>query len=275
MPKTLGLAAPPDVLYHYTSLSGLKGIVESRELWASAIHYLNDEAEFWEAFKHLDRAAREFHRSEGTEAQRVFLRAMTRNILTLSELNLCVFSLSERGDLLSQWRGYCPAGSGYAIGFETQGLLEFARPLGFSLERCNYTPRQQGKVISGLLNNHLEAIARDEVAHAPDSVSPDTNPFYLEFIRLAPRIKNPAFSEEKEWRLVSDLKWADDPHMGYREGSTMLIPHYAIPADPLPIQEVIVGPTRHMRLAVRAMQHYLGQKKVRSQVIPSKVPYRT
>ena len=29
-----------------------------------------------------------------------------------------ICSFSENGDLLSQWRGYCPDGEGYAIGFK-------------------------------------------------------------------------------------------------------------------------------------------------------------
>jgi len=32
-------------LYHYTTAEGLRGIVESHELWATAAYYLNDSAE--------------------------------------------------------------------------------------------------------------------------------------------------------------------------------------------------------------------------------------
>lgn len=37
---------PPERLYHYTSIDGLKGILDSRCLWASQIHFLNDTKEF-------------------------------------------------------------------------------------------------------------------------------------------------------------------------------------------------------------------------------------
>ena len=35
-----------NVLYHYTSLSGLLGIIENKCIWASDIRYLNDSNEF-------------------------------------------------------------------------------------------------------------------------------------------------------------------------------------------------------------------------------------
>ena len=36
----------PPLLYHYTDVHGFKGIVESRELWATHIQYLNDAQGF-------------------------------------------------------------------------------------------------------------------------------------------------------------------------------------------------------------------------------------
>jgi hypothetical protein len=40
---------PPDHLYHYTGQIGLLGIVESAELWATKIQYMNDATEFGRA----------------------------------------------------------------------------------------------------------------------------------------------------------------------------------------------------------------------------------
>ncbi len=36
---------PSDILYHYTSLSGVMGIVDKKALWASDIRFLNDAEE--------------------------------------------------------------------------------------------------------------------------------------------------------------------------------------------------------------------------------------
>jgi hypothetical protein len=40
-----------DLLYHYTTQEGLLGILESKSLRATWIHYLNDSREFWHAFE--------------------------------------------------------------------------------------------------------------------------------------------------------------------------------------------------------------------------------
>ena len=36
---------PPEYLFHYTNIAGLIGIVNSQELWASNVIFLNDEME--------------------------------------------------------------------------------------------------------------------------------------------------------------------------------------------------------------------------------------
>lgn len=43
--------APPRTLSHYTTLEGLKGIVEARRLWASNASFLNDKAELSHALQ--------------------------------------------------------------------------------------------------------------------------------------------------------------------------------------------------------------------------------
>ena len=49
--KTLYAELPTKILYHYTSLRGLFGIVNSRALWVSEIRYLNDAEEL----RHINR----------------------------------------------------------------------------------------------------------------------------------------------------------------------------------------------------------------------------
>jgi len=45
----------PSRLYHYTSLKGLLGILESGCIWASEVRYLNDSAEIAVAFRLMAR----------------------------------------------------------------------------------------------------------------------------------------------------------------------------------------------------------------------------
>jgi hypothetical protein len=48
----------PNVLYHYTSQAGFLGIIQTREIWASNLLFLNDSMEFNYARKILQQEIR-------------------------------------------------------------------------------------------------------------------------------------------------------------------------------------------------------------------------
>ena len=52
-----GAPAPAGVLFHYTSLAGLMGVLKTGELWASELRSLNDTTELTRGFDLLARAA--------------------------------------------------------------------------------------------------------------------------------------------------------------------------------------------------------------------------
>jgi hypothetical protein len=56
-----------------------------------------------------------------------FLDQLFSDLEKIDRTNVCVCSFSEKGDLLSQWRGYCPQGVGYSIGFDSAKLNELAK----------------------------------------------------------------------------------------------------------------------------------------------------
>ena len=262
----------PDLLYHYTSLAGFKGIVESKELWATTVHYLNDAREFFEAYVVVEAEIVKRLHGKPKPHHKAYLDQFLKDRRDLIDMNLCVFSLTVRGDLFSQWRGYCPSGRGYSLGFDRQKLSELAERHHFTLERCIYDRREQEDAANLILDAALDTIEGADAA----SINPAaTLPLQAEFLRLAPRIKNVAFAEEDEWRLISVASQWDDVQMQFREGPRMLVPHYAIPADPLPFREVIVGPTPNLRQAVESAQHFLRKERIFCDVRSSKVPYRT
>ncbi len=55
-----------------------------------------------------------------------------------------VFSLTEKGNILSQWRAYTPSGeAGVSIGFSKEGLEKIAAKKGFELIKCLYDRKEQ------------------------------------------------------------------------------------------------------------------------------------
>ncbi|MEJ2699230.1 MAG: hypothetical protein P8Z70_06185, partial [Desulfuromonadales bacterium] len=117
---------PRETLYHYTTLKGLLGIVESRTLWASDIRYMNDSAEMKHAAdlikKDIARRIAEGHPNPKLLNQ--FQYWIGHRIVHGHML----FSASFRsnGNLLSQWRGYSTHGKGVSVGFDPDQVLECA-----------------------------------------------------------------------------------------------------------------------------------------------------
>ncbi len=66
-----------------------------------------------------------------------------RNLIQRSkEFHIFVFFLSEKGNLLSQWRGYYPHG-GYSIGFNTLAFGKLMEKKGLRFVKCIYERNDQ------------------------------------------------------------------------------------------------------------------------------------
>ena len=110
------------VLYHYTSGTGLKGILSNRELWMTNTLYLNDHQEM----KHLGNVANTvvnelLEKEDLSENEHAFLEIMRSKEIAFDN---CYYigSFSEDGDSLPQWRGYCPDTGGFALGIPAKNL---------------------------------------------------------------------------------------------------------------------------------------------------------
>lgn len=197
-------------LYHYTTPDGLIGIVGNRTLWATDVFYLNDSEEFALGIQ----IARDYMRdliergnSESTVGRLKWLLSQFKNIGALRKKTVYVSSLSVEDDQLSQWRAYC-GGGGFAIGFKVGRLKELAADQGFVLERCIYEPGEQKQIITEAVYSIAEPWLN---SNTPWPEQPGEGPRFDacsklvdELSRLSPILKNQAFHEENEYRLISE-----------------------------------------------------------------------
>jgi hypothetical protein len=63
-----------------------------------------------------------------------------------------VGSLSEAGDKLSQWRGYCPTGGGFSIGLSPDLIMRQAAKQDFQLVKCEYSLKEQTAICEELIS---------------------------------------------------------------------------------------------------------------------------
>lgn len=239
---------PETLLYHYTSQSGMLGIVKDKSIWATDIKYLNDAAELQNA---IELVRKEFRKRRELESQESAIIDQFSNHFESglnSFLIYCVFSLSQEGDLLSQWRSYCPESGGYSLGFDPSLLIEFVKKPGFVLVKCQYDRNQHENIIRQLIDESVNAYKNPPNGIANMAVED----FFSKFRRICPMFKDPSFSDEQEWRLVSNFPSLQPK---FREGKSVIIPY--------------------KELARQSVLFMLNSHNIRDcNVVCSKIPYR-
>lgn len=288
-------------LYHYTSMQGTLGVLSSGRLWATDVRFLNDSNEFEHALKFAKGFSREMFMDDDYLER--FGWAVAYYIDHLYPENLFVTSFSQKPDLLSQWRGYCPAGGGVCMGFSEELIAEFCNRNKYRLEQCSYELDTQAHQVQSLIHEALKLfpippIARHEFEKLSTSdkvrvmdeysSSLQKSPFLEksraavnwlcgEMMELAPRFKDNGFHEEAEWRLI-----AKDPKEELRfrtsSNSTYLVPYVELEifaqVTSRALVEIIVGPNPNQDRCVLSIRQLLiarGLKHV--EVFKSSIPF--
>ncbi|MEE4279000.1 MAG: DUF2971 domain-containing protein [Halieaceae bacterium] len=260
--RSLFTTEPRETLYHYTSLSGMQGIIGSRELRASDIRYMNDSAELRHTLELLNRQVtrRILSGVDHPEHLNAFLDWLGGRIV--SGPMLFGASFRANGNLLSQWRGYSVHGKGVSLGFDPAEIAHRAALQGFSVGRCIYDPDEQQQLIEEVIDG-VESMGRESRDALP--LEQRFEPIEEDLLRIAAVLKHPAFEEEQEWRIVSPM--IDDVHLGsihFREGASMLVPYFAFElADPggsVSLDHVYIGPSSNAELSMHSLRLYLEQQ---------------
>lgn len=265
------------ILYHYTSLDALTKIVESKTIHASEAHYLNDSAEVTHLSDSVDRVL-------DTRPQTPIIRQLREWLKIRKQIKPLVFvvSFSEAGNLLSQWRSYCPPWQGVSIGFEASKLAAKASTQGFSLVRCIYDNESKAKLATNIADAFLaRAESRGVDAQQHPSQSYFTAFFDLEdtFLRLCCAAKHITFSEEREWRLISrsHINYVDSD-IKYRTGRSALIPYLELDlplkGNKPSIYSATLGPTPNVQTSTRSLDMYLEKNADSTKTMSCGIPYR-
>lgn len=273
----LGSEANIPILFHYTGFDSLLSITETKELWATNIHYLNDYEEFKNALTIAKQRVKTIQRGQDKEASQ-FLDKMYSRIDTIETLNLHIVSFTANGDLLSQWRAYCPHG-GVSVGFRYNDLQRLAQNNKFSIRKCIYDEKSKNEIMKEVVDMHLEFYKDGEDAELL------LNGFITVLATIAPCFKNQAFIEEQEWRLVSEPVSVLDHNVGIRAKTHMMFPYFRFSLDGLPDKKAkknlgfdrfIIGPSANSELSSSAMGYFLNKYKLsHDHVGYSQIPYRT
>lgn len=218
--KIVKTTSQPPILYQYTDLSALMGIMKNNELWATHWRYLNDEQEFKGAFailndcisKNLDNLTMK----NDTKDYLQYLKNIFNPKMDISnyyDVGLCSFS--EDGDLLSQWRGYGKKYKSVSIGFDTSEII-YGKNTSLLLCKVVYKDDEKEKLFNALIQyiNTLSFTGKDYLG------------FHIAFCILLLSCKDFCWNEEKEWRLL--MIPTEKYELDFRIGEYCLVPYYKL-----------------------------------------------
>ncbi|HBG19387.1 MAG TPA: DUF2971 domain-containing protein [Desulfobulbaceae bacterium] len=277
---------PQERLYHYTSFSGLLGIVDIRALWASDIRYMNDSSELKHA---ADLLRTEISRRLGAGHGRHHLFDQFLDWFTYRITNghmLFASSFRANGNLLSQWRGYSRLGKGVSLGFSPDYILRCAGHQSFQIGRCIYDCKQQEQLIRRVVDA-VESLAE---AHGLDGDGRSNENSYLaifqmiesDLLRIAAILKHPSFREEEEWRIVSPVvtDYLAAPVL-FREGTSMLVPYiqFELMAEndsPFCLDHMFLGPTPNITISMNSLTLFLAKNGIQPKngISYCQIPFR-
>jgi len=232
--------------FHYTSLEGIKGIVENKEMWGTHINFLNDRKEFVHLDSVLNEAISELELPfyYGNKIYKTH-EDISKDIKPwdrgrINENNY-ILSFSQVADCKSQWMEYCPKYAGYALEFSEFPLLPNDRIIhrgkgyesGFDSSRpqqCIYERREQIELIkSEILNLKNTCKFEESILQEISIVLSD----------LKYRFKHHGFSEERECRWYG----RGDSKMNMRISNGIMVPYVKVPIDITKLSSIWVGPS--------------------------------
>lgn len=283
----------PTTLFHYTDAAGLKGIVESGKLRSTHIAYMNDASEYLHAVQLLSDDIHRKQASVSDSLQKQLLDYLEPAVSRTRPQDVApyfVACFSEEEDSLSQWRAYGRGEGGFSIGFDPTALFYKANSLPSYLTPAIYDREQQATLVNEIVTWALNEYSRLAVKYPKEKRDEHRQDWGHVLLWLAsavaPIMKNPAFTEEREWRLIYLLQSKNE--IQFLPRTTGLVPFVELKLgeprsskdgqsqpDLLPIRKLWSGPGRFTETSLLAGRTLLEQNGYDGVgLAASKIPFR-
>lgn len=270
MPEQPKASRFPKSLSHYTSLDGFLSIIQNNTIRASNILFLNDKEEMQYGIDVAKEVVKEIELRSPPPA----IPGRTANPREIPDVYACCFC--EETDMLSQWRGYGSASQSVSIQFRLDDLRTLARSHDFDLESVVYGKKHA----IDLLRINLAAAEPTAKLFRAILEDPGLDAYDVRrsrILSLAPRFKNDAFAEEREWRIIAKAHVVKQVEYRVRDNVIMPYVNIANKTTGLPISRVTIGPGKDAALTRKSVEKFLSQTQFYNnvEVALSGIPFRT
>lgn len=237
-------------LFHYTSATGLKSILESQKIWFTHYAYLNDYTELQyicsvvkECLDDLKSETPKLYKLYRAEHGESFDKKLSSLI---SSMDVYVASFSVVCDKLNMWTYYTKdeSSEGYCIEFESfyfsRRMQELNKKISLRPGFVIYDKTTQKSVVSSCLRIMEEVITSvDEIT--PEQKSKIHEPF-LNMLRFyAPIFKHEAFADEQECRIICTSPSPDFVLTRTKNG--VIVPYLELSYDKDKVKSITCSPT--------------------------------
>jgi hypothetical protein len=203
----------PKTIYHYCPSEVFFSILNTKQLFLTSAYLTNDWQEvIWigSTFRSVLIELWEKNPAFGHFFSHLWeRRGIWSNLQGPTVTIPFVACFSEHPDMLSQWRAYAEDGLGFSIGFDPAEFeIEVITPTDLKadwqgrnrlgLARVIYSEADQSRWVQEVMKRHLSNTSLQD----PISQIKEVVPCLTELFRLATFFKNPAFEEEREWRMI-------------------------------------------------------------------------
>lgn len=276
-------------LYHYCSAIAFESIIKNHSIWLNSLRSSNDATEGRYAARLLKELISEIEIPLRVNRDKLFTFLNTLE----DQFEIAGFCLSEKADLLSQWRGYADDGHGFSIGFRRNSLIDIANK--FNNSDKETTPHPVYKNAHKILEVNLFKVLYEKESQLKNLKpvsekifrTDETSWFdnHVDFVLKQSAFKDNSFQEEEEWRLIKFISVKSDPfysekqeilkNVKYRIKGNILYPYVNIPFynDPKIIEEVIIGPKNQFEEA--HLRNFLISQGYKEFIVKkSRIPYR-
>jgi hypothetical protein len=253
--------APPARLFHYTTETGLVGILGQLEFRVTHFTGTNDGDEIQVAdpifIDVFNRRLSEFDEPH-VNAMLTGLIRQYRDLSAAKYLDVHIGCLSEAGDLASQWRDYADEGRGYCLEFDLTQLAAMHSRLELTPEQAAvaqqssdppaaldvvpviYRPVRQSALVQRAVDVAIALLRQNVAAASEDEARRLTRRASVALVRTAAALS----CQFKKLRWASELEWRTT----LISARGKLRPPVTIPfrdlANPTrtPLRSVVVGP---------------------------------
>jgi hypothetical protein len=288
---TLESQPPPPIVYHYTNDVGLKGILETGQLWLTDIFSLNDPSELTHGFSVAIDAL-----TSKTAGDSVVAQKFAKNFAVFAEqgaipkvAHFFMCSFSSCGDDLGQWRAYADNGRGYAVGFDAKALENgFTKRNGIPIpNNSTFHIIYNDAQLLGIQSQIIEKMRSLIMRPAGRGLQNDAIKVYMAELQMLLTLhtlhtilffKHEAYANEREFRFLQIHKADEPPTVNVRARRYGLVKYRDFEwrkVAPDALKKIVVGAAADYATASQFAKNCLGSYHFNNvEVARSVIPYR-